>query len=125
MISFLLAIFIAVVIYFALLFIASAVPFWWPEIAWGAQFLLTVIFIEFLSGALFPLDVLPEKLFAILSYTPFPYLIFFPIEVYLGKIPYPLMAKGLIVSAIWGVFLIYLMKRVWGKGMKVYQSHGR
>lgn len=125
LLSFILAIIFAVTIYFALIFIASAAPFWWPEIAWGAQFLLTAIFIEFLSGALFPLDILPEKLLNVLSYTPFPYLIFFPIEVYLGKISYPMIAKGLIVSAVWGVLLIYLMKRVWRNGMKVYQSHGR
>ena len=65
--SFLIVLGLAVVIYFILLLIASAVPFWWPENAWGAHFLLTVIFVEFLSGAIFPLDVLPEQLLTVLS----------------------------------------------------------
>lgn len=123
--SFVVTLGLAVVIYFSLLFITSAVPFWWPENAWGAHFLLTAIFIEFLSGALFPLDVLPQQLLTVLSYTPFPYLIFFPIEVYLGKVPYPMIIKGILVSFVWGLMLYVLMKRVWGKGLKLYQSHGR
>ena len=123
--GFLISLGLAVVIYFLLLFITSSVPFWWPENAWGAHFLLTAIFVEFLSGAIFPLDILPQQLLTLLSYTPFPYLVYFPIEIYLGKVEYAMLLKGLIVSIVWIVFLYYLMKRIWGNGLRVYQSHGR
>lgn len=122
---FILSLVVAIAIYFNLLFITSAVPFWMPEAAWGAQFLLTAIFVEFLSGGVFPLDVLPDIFLDVLKFTPFPYLIFFPIQVYLGKLPIGEIIQGLTISVIW-VFVLYLvMKNVWSKGLKAYQSQGR
>ncbi|MFV1916944.1 MAG: ABC transporter permease, partial [Patescibacteria group bacterium] len=75
-IGFLIALVIAMFIYFVLLFITSSVPFWIPEAGWGVHFLVTVVIIEFLSGALFPLDILPSVIQDFLNLTPFPYLIF-------------------------------------------------
>lgn len=123
--AFLLSSFLAMLIFFYFLFITSAVPFWSPESTWGAQFLLINVFVEFLSGALFPLDILPAIAQKILNYTPFPYLIFFPVEVYLGKITGPALVSGLAVSFIWVFILAVVMKNIWGRGFKVYEAYGR
>jgi len=106
-------------------FIISFIPFWWPEAAWGGHFLITVVAIEFLSGALFPLDILPQGIQNILSYTPFPYLIFFPLQVYLGKISGVLLFKGILVSVFWAFVLLLLMNKLWKKGLRVYEGHGQ
>ena len=119
------SLFLAMFIYFTLLFITSAVPFWMPEMAWGAHFLMTVIFIEFLSGALFPLDILPKGIQTVLSYTPFPYLLFFPLQVYLGRVVGAEALKGILVSGVWLVILWFAMNAIWKRGLKAYQSHGR
>lgn len=124
-ISFLAYLVLAVFIFFVLLFITSAVPFWMPEAAWGAQFLVIAIVTEFLSGALFPLDILPAPLQTVLYLTPFPYLIFFPLQIYLGKISGFAIVRGLLVSFAWAVILWFLMKAVWNRGLKAYQAHGR
>ena len=121
---FLLSLILASFIYFTILFITSFVPFWMPEAAWGSHFLVTFVIIEFLSGALFPLDVLPYSLQTILSYTPFPDLIFFPLQVYLGKIAGKLLLKGVLVSIFWSFILWFLMNSIWKKGLKVYQAYG-
>lgn len=123
--SFILSIVLAMLIFFMLLFIVNSVPFWAPEMGWGSHFLLTVIFVEFLSGALFPLDVLPIAFQNILSFTPFPYLIFFPLQIYLGKVGTAILIKGILVSAAWAFILWLVMKSVWNKGLKAYQAYGR
>lgn len=122
--GFLISVFLAIFIFFVLLFITSSVPFWMPEAAWGAQFLLMVVVVEFLSGALFPLDVLPTGFQNVLSYTPFPYLIFFPLQVYLGKIVGVQLLKGIIISFFWAIILWFLMSALWKKGLRVYEGHG-
>jgi len=123
--GFLLAIILAMLIYFVLLFIVSSIPFWMPEAGWGMHFLLTVVVVEFLSGALFPLDILPSTLQNVLYLSPFPYLIFFPLQVYLGKITGFAIVKGLLVSSLWVVVLWFVMNAVWRRGLKAYQAHGR
>ncbi|KKQ52246.1 hypothetical protein A2865_02240 [Candidatus Woesebacteria bacterium RIFCSPHIGHO2_01_FULL_39_17] len=119
------AICIAIYTFYLILFIVNVIPFWAPEMGWGGHFLVTVILVEFLSGSLFPLDILPANLQNILSFTPFPYLIFFPLQVYLGKITGLLLLKGIVVSLVWIVILWFFMKWVWNKGFKAYQAYGR
>jgi len=123
--GFLVSIVFAILIFFSLLFIVSAVPFWLPEASWGVQFLVTVVIVEFLSGALFPLDVLPASLQKIINFTPFPYMIFYPLQIYLGKLPTAAILKSLIVSGIWSIALWMILKTVWQRGLKAYQAFGR
>jgi ABC-2 type transport system permease protein len=123
--SFALSIFIAAAIYFCILFLVSAVPFWAPELGWGAQFLVVIVLIEFLSGLLFPIDILPQYLQKVAMLLPFPYMIFFPIQVYLGKISGIAQVQGFMVSIFWMVSLYFLMRYVWSKGLKEYQAFGR
>lgn len=125
LIGFIVSLALAIFIFFVLLFITSAVPFWMPEAGWGAQFLVVVVATEFLSGALFPLDILPVVVQNVLSFTPFPYLIFFPLQVYLGKIEGLAIAKGIFISLFWAVSLWFILKAIWNKGLKAYQAHGR
>ncbi len=118
------AILIAIFFYFALLFIISAIPFWMPEAAWGGNFILIVI-LEALSGTVFPVDILPVNIQNILFLTPFPYLVFFPVQIYLGNLTPQFIARGFLISILWCFILYYLMRWVWRKGLLVYQSFGR
>src|SRR5436190_170093 len=97
LLAFLLSILVAILIYFCLLFIVSAIPFWMPEASWGVNFLLIVV-LDFLSGSLFPIDVLPTLWQKFLYLTPFPYLVFFPIQIYLGNFSLPFVLQGLFVA---------------------------
>lgn len=123
--GFLVSIVLAIFIYFYLLFIVNSVAFWIPEAGWGAQFLITVVATEYLSGAIFPLDVFPTAIQKVLYLTPFPYTIFYPLQIYLGKITGVDMFKGLLISFIWLIILIYFFKFIWNKGIKAYQAYGR
>lgn len=123
--AFFISIVIASLIYFCILFLVSAVPFWAPELGWASQFLVAIVIIEFLSGSLFPIDVLPHYLQKIVMSLPFPYMIFFPVQVYLGKITGAAQIQGFVVSAAWLFVLWNLMKYVWARGLKAYQAFGR
>jgi ABC-2 type transport system permease protein len=125
LLGFLVSISLAMFIYFTLILMTGAIPLWVPEAAWGGSFLVTAIFAEFLTGALFPLDILPASILNILKLTPFPYLIFFPIQIYLGKMTSVEMIQGIIVSGIWALILWYILTVVWRRGLRAYESHGR
>src|SRR3984885_8499476 len=61
----------------------AMLAFWLLEIS---TFIFILFAFEYLaSGHLFPLDVLPPLLRDVLFLTPFPYQMYFPISIYLGK----------------------------------------
>lgn len=125
LIAFIISLGLAMLTFFVLLMITSFVPFWFPEAAWGAQFLVVVIMTEFLSGGLFPLDILPAGIQKFLYFTPFPYLIFFPIQVYLGKISGQMLLGGIFIALFWFFVLVIAMRYIWHKGLLVYKAEGR
>ena len=125
LVGFLVAVGLAMVMYFILTMLTSFVPFWIPEAAWGVNFLFTAIFVEFFSGSVFPLDILPAAFYTGVSYTPFPYLVYFPIQIYLGQLSPALMLKGFTVMMVWIGFLVLLMNSIWIKGLRVFQVHGK
>ena len=116
---------LAVVMFFSLLILVNLATFWLPESGWAAQFLIIAIITEFLSGAVFPIDILPKFIQQILYALPFPYLMFFPLQVYLGKIEIGAVAQGLLVAGAWTAFLIFAMNFLWKKGLKKYAAVGR
>jgi ABC-2 type transport system permease protein len=122
---FLASIVLAVVMFFGLMVLVNFVSFWFPEGGWASQFLIIVIFTEFLSGAVFPIDILPEAIQNILYALPFPYLMFFPLQVYLGKLSMNVTLQGLLISGIWMIVMIFAVSQVWARGIKRYSAVGR
>jgi ABC-2 type transport system permease protein len=100
----------------------ALLAFWVLEVS-------TFIFIAFAveyaaSGQLYPLDILPPVVTKFMFFTPFPYLMFFPVNVYLGKTNGSEMWAGLGIQAMW-VALAYLLARaIWARGIKHYSAVG-
>jgi len=122
---FFLSLVIAVLTFFCLLFLVNIVAFWMPENGWAAQFLFIVIIAEFLSGGVFPLDILPIEMQKVLNLLPFPYLLFFPLQVYLGKLTIAAILKGILTGIFWVVALAFGLRQVWNRGIKHYEAIGR
>lgn len=122
---FIVSVVIAVILFFYILFLVNLVTFWMPENGWAAQFLFVVILTEFLSGGAFPIDILPPTLQHLLYALPFPYLLFFPLQVYLGKISGLAIARGLLTGGFWIIALAILTRTVWPRGLKRYSAEGR
>lgn len=125
LLAFVASLILAIFMYFSLLMITNTIPFLAPELAWGGHFLVIVTFTEFLSGSLFPIDILPLSIQRVLMFTPFPYLIFFPLEVYLGKIATSAILGGLFISLFWTIVLWVGMNFFWKKGLQIYEAYGR
>lgn len=117
------AIGIAVLLYFLFGLLLSCIAFWSPEV-WAPRFLFFSI-VTFFSGVFFPLDILPRTLYLILQLLPFSYLLYFPLKIYLGDIAASEIAKGLAIESLWVVVLFLLAKYVWRKGLVEYTAQGR
>ncbi len=120
----LLACLLAALIYFLVTKLAVFVAFWIPENTWGLMFFFLVLF-EMLSGSIFPLDVLPSWGVTLLKFTPFPYLVYYPIGILVGKFDVAQMGWIIAQSAIWLGISFWLVSKVWKAGLKVYSAVGR
>ncbi len=113
-----------IALYFVLGNSASNLAFWLPGNAWGFWFLMLVI-VELLGGVVFPLDILPKQIYQLVMLLPFPYLIYFPANVYLGGIKGPEVIQGLAVVFGWIVILCLIVRFEWKKGLIIYEAQGR
>jgi len=120
----LLAVGVGTILYFYFSLLLAMIAFWSPENSWSPRFLFLIV-LEFFAGGLFPLDILPGLVFRSLSFLPFPYLLFFPLNVYLGKLTSGEILFGLSVGLVW-VFLFYrAVKFTFQLGLKNYTAWGR
>ncbi len=122
--GFVISVSLAMGIYYLLSTSARFVAFWMPENTWGLAFLL-IIMIETLSGGIFPLDVLPQTVKSVLELTPFPYLIYFPIVIFQGKITGLELLRVIVNASIWLSIMLIVTKKLWERGLKIYASEGR
>ena len=96
--------------------------FWTAE-SWGPRFLIELI-LEFSAGAFFPLDVLPPTVQSILKCAPSPYLVFFPLNIYLERLSTIDIARGFAIELMWIVTFAALTRFVWTKGLAAYEAEG-
>lgn len=116
------ALLLAIILYFLFSLLLGFIGFWSPEV-WGPRFIFSQLLV-FFAGGLFPLDLLPKNIFTFLQFLPFTYLLFFPVKIYLGQLPYPQILFGLFVSSLWIILLYFLLQFIWQKGLKAYTAQG-
>lgn len=114
---------LGVVIFFYFSLLISFLAFWLPDV-WAPRFLSFVI-MEFFTGALFPLDILPKPIYTLAQFLPFQYFMYFPTKLYLGGMTTTQLVTGMAVGLVWAVGLGYLAHVVWQRGLRVYTSEGR
>jgi ABC-2 type transport system permease protein len=119
---FLLALLLAALLQFFIFESLSLLSFW-IENTYGIRFTMRVI-MEVIGGAIIPLSFFPEVLQKIFFVFPFPYLIYLPMNIYLGKISLSQVPLELLKEAGWIVGLAVLNLIIWKKGIKQYVSMG-
>lgn len=100
----------------------AMLAFWILEIS-------TIVFIlysfeYFLSGNVFPLDILPPSAQAVLHWMPFTYELFFPVSVFLEKVQGPKLYEGLAIQAGWVLIAWGMATLLWKRGVRRYQAVG-
>ena len=112
----------AAFIQFFIAYSLAMLAFWILEIS-------TIVFIlysfeYFLNGHIFPLDIMPAGVQAVLKWLPFTYELYFPISVYLEKMQGQALYSGLFIQTCW-FFITYTIARLmWHRGVQHYQAVG-
>ena len=106
-----------------LLFQALSLLAFWMENTNGMRFAMRVI-MEVVGGAIIPLSFFPRTLQAVFAAMPFPYLVYLPMRLYLGKISPPQAAWQLLAESGWIAGLLWLNAYLWRKGIRQYVSMG-
>lgn len=103
--------------------IAASLAFWTGAI-WAPRWLLMLVLVEFMSGAVFPIDILPLWLSRFILATPFPYLIYFPLKVWLEQVSVVEVIRVMGMMSFWLVVMYFLSRLIWRKGLKIYSAWG-
>lgn len=77
-----------------------------------------------LSGELIPLALAPLLLQSLISYTPYRFIISFPIELALGQITTPRIIEGFLIGGLYLSLLFLLNKIIYRAGLRKYGAYG-
>jgi ABC-2 type transport system permease protein len=100
----------------------ALLAFWMMEVS---TFIFMAFAFEYIAGGhLFPLNILPDFWEKALFYTPFPYLLYFPVSIYLGRTSGEPLWRGLATQAAWVAAAYGLARLVWSRGIRKYAAAG-
>ncbi len=81
-------------------------------------------FLTILGGSLLPISFIPVGYQTVVKLLPFRYMFSFPLEIYFGKLTNIETVTGFFIGTFWVVFLTWIYRIMWQKGVKVYSSWG-
>ncbi len=121
-IAFLCILAVVSVTFFYLFTIVELLAFWYDSI-WSLGVILR-FGSSFLGGALIPLSFFPEWARYLISFTPFPYLIDFPMRSLQGALSVSEFFTKILITICWLLFFRFVSRRIWEKGKYVYTGVG-
>ena len=98
------------------------VGFWFLEVTSLLYIVNTLNF--FVSGQMFPIDLLPHPWDFILKAMPFQYMAYFPAAILLGKIQGQQLIYGLLAELAWALAFIGLSRWLYRLGLRRYSAYG-
>jgi ABC-2 type transport system permease protein len=112
----------AALLQFFIAYSLAMLAFWVLEIS-------TIVFIfysfeYYLSGQVFPLDIMPEWMHGFIQNSPFTYEVFFPVQIYLEHLSTTQIVRGLATQAAWLCAAFLLARTLWRLGVRHYQAVG-
>jgi ABC-2 type transport system permease protein len=120
---FILWVLMGTILHFLINLLFGAIGFWSPDV-WGPKFLFYML-LEFTSGKMYPLDILPQFIQNIFFLTPFPYLSYVQAQLFIDRLDMNRIVAITGGMIIWIIGLSIVTKRVWIKGLKDYTASGR
>lgn len=119
---FVLSVALTAMLQFLISYALALLAFWVLEVS---TFIFIAYAFEYLaSGHLFPLDILPPALQRVLECTPFPYQLYFPISIYLGRVGEAEAWRGLLIQAAWVMIAYGAARLMWHRGIRRYEAVG-
>ena len=122
MLAFPVSIVLTALLQFFISFGMAMLAFWLLEIS---TFIFILFAFEYLaSGHMFPLDMLPPFVQHLLAFTPFPYQLYFPVSIYMGRVAGSALAVGMLIQLGWVVAAYLFARFMWWRGIKKYSAFG-
>lgn len=134
MIAFCMSLILAFLLGFFMDLCIGLIGFWFLEVS--SLLFIYMLFNFFLSGHMFPLDLLPESVSATLYWQfdiplqatvdclPFKYLAYVPAAIFLGKVPTYELWSEIGTGLLWLVALISLSRLLYLRGTRRYSGYG-
>jgi ABC-2 type transport system permease protein len=112
----------AAFIQFFITYSLAMFAFWILEIS-------TIVFIVysfeyFLGGQMFPIDIMPPAVYAVMRWLPFYYELFFPVAIFLGRSKGIELVQGLAIQTGWLLLTWMWARFMWQRGLGHYQAVG-
>lgn len=119
---FLFAISMATTCFFFMFTLSEFLAFWFDNV-WSLGVIVR-FGTSFLGGALLPLHFFPGWAQQLLSYTPFPYLIDFPVQALKGTVSTAMFVDKFIILLVWNLVFILISAAIWKRGNYQYTGVG-
>lgn len=116
------ALLLAFLLRFLLEWTLALVAFWTTRV--GAVNQTYFVLVLFLSGQIAPLSLFPAPVQAAAEILPFRWMMYFPIELLLGRLSVQEAATGILVQTVWIGLAFLLLRAVWRAGTRVYSAVG-
>ncbi|MBL8050695.1 MAG: ABC-2 family transporter protein [Anaerolineales bacterium] len=100
----------------------TALAFWTTRIYSIHEFYFALILL--FSGQFVPLTLMPKVIQDIAQYLPFQLMLYYPIQLILGKLSQAQIIQGYVMTGIWLSVSILLFNWVWREGVKRYSAVG-
>jgi ABC-2 type transport system permease protein len=98
------------------------IGFWFLEVTSLLYVVNTLNF--FISGQMFPLDLLPPVFAGALKAMPFQYMAYFPAAIFLGKVTGVQLVYGLGIELAWAVVFVAAANSLYRLGLRRYSAFG-
>lgn len=116
----LLAISLAFALRFLMQYTFALLAFWTERVVALEQFWFLLYI--FLSGMAAPLVLFPDVVRAIVLWTPFPYLIYFPASLLTNQADH--IVQGFAAMGLWGAVFLAVNRWLWRRGLRQYSGMG-
>ena len=122
LLAFVLAIQIAFFVRFLIEYCIGLLCFWFESVSSIGEFywILAVM----LGGGFAPLEFYPGWLRTAIDWTPFPWIVYYPVKVLTGTIPWPDVARVIGIQLLWVLVFVVLWRILWRAGLKKYGAVG-
>lgn len=115
-------IFLAFAIRYLFGYCTGLLAFWFDQATAIDEFYYIVA--AFLTGGFAPLSFYPAPVRAAIEWTPFPYLLYYPVRVLTGRADGAEIVRVLLVQLIWLAFFAALRAALWRRGLRRYGAVG-
>jgi ABC-2 type transport system permease protein len=120
--AYFLSINLAFLIRFLIAYSIGLMAFWWEQAV--ALDELYFVVAAFLTGSFAPLDLYPASARAIIEWLPFPYIIFYPVQILNGALSWAETGRVIGVQLLWLLVFILLRGLLWRRGLRRYGAMG-